>query len=116
MISKEHKKHNDIARPSMGNFGRNEFAVVGTTCANIKALSDAVIKKLSNEREGIVFMLWGNFAKKKAALIDTSKHLILEAAHPSPLAGGAFFGSKHFSKANQYLLQHGQTPIDWAIK
>ena len=78
--------------------------------------TDAVIKKLSNERNGIVFMLWGNFARKKAAFIDASKHLILEAAHPSPLAGGAFFGSKHFSKANQYLQQHGQTPIDWSVK
>ena len=77
--------------------------------------TDAVIKKLSNERNGIVFMLWGNFARKKAAFIDASKHLILEAAHPSPLAGGAFFGSKHFSKANQYLQEHGQMPIDWAV-
>ena len=78
--------------------------------------TDAVIRKLSHDRTGIVFMLWGNFARKKAALIDTSKHLVLEAAHPSPLAGGAFFGCKHFSIANQYLQQNGQTPIDWSIK
>jgi uracil-DNA glycosylase len=60
-------------------------------------------------------MLWGNFAKKKAELIDASKHLILEAAHPSPLAGGAYFGSRHFSKANKYLEEQGLGGIDWKI-
>lgn len=78
--------------------------------------TDAVIRKLSEEREHLVFMLWGNFAKRKGALIDGSKHLILEAAHPSPLAGGAYFGSKHFSKANAYLEKHGKAPIDWKVK
>jgi uracil-DNA glycosylase len=78
--------------------------------------TDAVIKKLSTERTGIVFMLWGNFAKKKKELIDTSKHLVLEAAHPSPLAGGAFFGCKHFSQANDYLKKNGAKTIDWSIK
>ncbi len=78
--------------------------------------TDAIIKKLSTEREGIVFMLWGNFAKKKKELIDTSKHLVLEAAHPSPLAGGAFFGCKHFSQANDYLKKNGAKTIDWSIK
>ncbi len=77
--------------------------------------TDAVIKRLSEDGENIVFMLWGNFAKKKKEIIDTSKHLVLEAAHPSPLAGGAFFGCKHFSKANQYLNEHGKTEINWAI-
>ena len=77
--------------------------------------TDAVIRTLSNERENLVFMLWGNFAKKKNLLIDRSKHLILEAAHPSPLAGGAFFGSKHFSQANQYLEAKGHPPIDWSV-
>lgn len=77
--------------------------------------TDAVISKLSAEREGLVFMLWGNFAKQKSALIDGSKHTILEAAHPSPLAGGAFFGSKHFSQANTILFAQGQTPIDWQV-
>ena len=65
--------------------------------------------------EGLVFMLWGNFARKKAALIDPFKHLVLEAAHPSPLAGGAYFGSKHFSKANEYLATQGKDTIDWCI-
>lgn len=77
--------------------------------------TDAVIRTLSAEREHLVFMLWGNFAKKKAALIDGSKHLILEAAHPSPLAGGAFFNCKHFSKANAYLQENGMGAIEWDL-
>lgn len=77
--------------------------------------TDAVIRKLSDEREHLVFLLWGNFARKKKALIDEDKHLVLEAAHPSPLAGGAFFGSKHFSQANDYLKKHGKGKIDWAL-
>jgi uracil-DNA glycosylase len=78
--------------------------------------TDAVIKHLSQEREGIVFMLWGNFARKKKELIDTSKHLVLESPHPSPLAGNGFQGCKHFSKANQYLMQHDKEPIDWGVE
>ncbi len=78
--------------------------------------TDAVIRTLSNEREHLVFMLWGGFARKKNLLIDNAKHLVLEAAHPSPLAGGAFFGCKHFSKANQYLQANGQDPVDWMIR
>lgn len=77
--------------------------------------TNAVIRKLSDEREGIVFMLWGGFARKKKDLIDRDKHLVLEAAHPSPLAGGAYFGSRHFSKANAYLEEQGKTPIDWSL-
>ena len=77
--------------------------------------TDAVIRKLSEERQNLVFMLWGGFAKKKKVLIDTSKHLVLEAAHPSPLAGGAYFGSKHFSKANTYLQENDITPINWEL-
>mgnify|MGYP005884009241 FL=1 len=77
--------------------------------------TDAVIKILSQKRENIVFMLWGNFAKAKASLIDTKKHLILTAAHPSPLAGGAFFGCKHFSKCNNFLISRGISPINWDL-
>ncbi len=77
--------------------------------------TDHVIRKLSEDREGIVFMLWGNYAKKKAELIDASKHHILTAAHPSPLAGGAFFGCAHFSKANALLKAAGVAPIDWTL-
>lgn len=77
--------------------------------------TDEVIRQLSAQREHLVFMLWGNFAKKKAELIDASRHLILEAAHPSPLARGGFDGCKHFSKANAYLEAHGKTPVNWQI-
>lgn len=77
--------------------------------------TDAVIQTLSDKKSGIIFMLWGNFARKKAALIDGSKHHVLEAAHPSPLARGAFFGSKHFSQANQLLEAQGKSPIDWKL-
>jgi uracil-DNA glycosylase len=80
-----------------------------------QSFTDAVIKKLSDEKTGLVFMLWGNFAKNKKVLIDTSKHLVLESAHPSPLAGNAFAGNKHFSKADEYLAQSGGKPIDWSI-
>jgi len=61
----------------------------------------------------VIFLLWGNFAKGKKALIDSSKHFVLEAAHPSPLARGAFFGSKHFSKTNELLTKSGKEPIVW---
>lgn len=76
--------------------------------------TDAVIRKLSNAKKHLVFLLWGNYAKKKSALIDREKHLILEASHPSPFsAANGFFGCKHFSQANEYLAQHGKTPIFW---
>jgi len=76
--------------------------------------TDAVIKALSEGREHLVFMLWGNYAKAKGAHIDSAKHLVLEAAHPSPFSAySGFFGCKHFSKANEYLVVHEQTPIDW---
>ena len=77
--------------------------------------TDAVIKILSARRQNLVFMLWGNFAKAKSALIDVQRHLILTAAHPSPLAGGAFFGCRHFSRCNEYLRAHGLGEIDWDL-
>ena len=77
--------------------------------------TDAVIKILSARRQSLVFMLWGNFAKAKSALIDAQRHLILTAAHPSPLAGGAFFGCRHFSRCNEYLRAHGLGEIDWDL-
>lgn len=77
--------------------------------------TDAVIKYISDNCEGVVFMLWGNFARTKSALIDHSRHHVLEAAHPSPLARGAFFGCRHFSKANAALSTSGRTPIDWQL-
>lgn len=75
--------------------------------------TDAVISTLSQRREGLVFLLWGNFARSKRALIDTSRHFVLEAAHPSPLARGAFFGCRHFSRTNALLASRGLSPIDW---
>ncbi|MBM0636556.1 uracil-DNA glycosylase [Campylobacter sp. VicNov18] len=77
--------------------------------------SDAVISKLSKEKSGLIFMLWGNYAKSKKAFIDTEKHLVLEAAHPSPLAKTGFLGCKHFSKANEFLKKLGKSPINWQI-
>lgn len=77
--------------------------------------TDAVIRYISDNCEGVVFMLWGNFARGKSELIDHSKHCVLEAAHPSPLARGAFFGCRHFSKANAYLTSTSRTPINWQL-
>lgn len=76
--------------------------------------TDAAIKALSEEREHLVFMLWGNYAKAKGAHIDRSTHLVLEAPHPSPFsAASGFFGCKHFGKANEYLIGQGESPIEW---
>ncbi|MBR1563744.1 MAG: uracil-DNA glycosylase [Paludibacteraceae bacterium] len=76
--------------------------------------TDAAIKALSDKRENIVYMLWGSYAQRKASFVNSQKNLILKAAHPSPLSAyNGFFGCKHFSKANQYLQQHGQQPIEW---
>ena len=77
--------------------------------------TDHCIQTISNELEHVVFMLWGNFAQTKAELIDTKKHLVLQAKHPSPLARGAFFGCKHFSKANAYLKEQSKKEIDWSL-
>jgi len=77
-------------------------------------LTDAVIQTISREREGVVFLLWGAYAQKKEELINSKRHCILKAPHPSPLAAHrGFWGCKHFSKANAYLLATGQTPISW---
>jgi len=76
--------------------------------------TDAAVHALAREREGLVFMLWGSYARRKGAGIDRRKHLVLECAHPSPLsAHNGFFGCRHFSKANDYLAARGETPIDW---
>ena len=77
--------------------------------------TDAVISYISSHCKNVTFMLWGNFARSKSSLIDHSRHLVLEAAHPSPLARGAFFGCRHFSKANAYLVSNGKTPINWQL-
>jgi len=78
--------------------------------------TDTVIKKISEKKKNVVFLLWGKFAQEKRVLIDESKHLVLAAAHPSPLSAHAgFFGCKHFSKTNEYLVQKGIDPVDWSL-
>ena len=78
--------------------------------------TDAVVQLLNDKAQGLVFMLWGNYAFKKGAVIDQRKHLVLKAPHPSPLsAHRGFLGCRHFSTANQYLQEHGQTTIDWSV-
>lgn len=77
--------------------------------------TDAVIKTLSDHRKGLVFLLWGNFARSKKGLINETHHTILEAAHPSPLARDAFKGCSHFSKTNSILVSRGDTPINWSL-
>lgn len=76
--------------------------------------TDAVVRALSEKREHLVFMLWGSDAIKKGSVIDSEKHLVLRSVHPSPLsASRGFFGNHHFSKANEYLAAHGDTPVNW---
>ena len=113
--------------PNLENWARQGVlllnAVLTVRCAEAASHSkigwqeftDAVIRYISDNCEGVVFMLWGNFARTKSELIDHSRHCVLEAAHPSPLARGAFFGCRHFSKANAYLTNIGRTPIDWKL-
>jgi uracil-DNA glycosylase len=78
--------------------------------------TDAVIRNISEHKSGVVFLLWGNFARQKKLLIDTKKHFILESAHPSPLSAfSGFFGCKHFSKTNEILRQQGTPEINWKL-
>ena len=79
-----------------------------------ETFTDAVVRKLSAEREHLVFMLWGSYAQKKGQVIDDARHLVLKSPHPSPLsARRGFFGNGHFAAANRYLVEHGEEPIDW---
>lgn len=80
-----------------------------------QTFTDAVIKTISDRCEGVVFLLWGNYARSKAVLVDKSRHHVLEAPHPSPLARGAFFGCRHFSATNKILAAEGKSPIDWKL-
>lgn len=78
--------------------------------------TDQVIRTISDEKEGVVFLLWGNYARAKKVLIDSQKHFILETVHPSPLSAyNGFFGCKHFSKTNELLIQQGKTTINWQL-
>ena len=127
-IFKEIKDDLGIAVPSSGNLTRwadqgvfllNAMLTVEAHRAGShqkkgwEEFTDAAISKLAENREHIVFMLWGAYAQKKAAFINPEKHLILKAIHPSPLGRGGFFGCKHFSKANEYLISNGIEPINW---
>lgn len=79
-----------------------------------ETFTDAIIKKVSDEKEHVVFLLWGNYARAKKTLIDIDKHFVLEAPHPSPLsAHTGFFGSHHFSQTNKYLAEHSLPEVDW---
>ena len=81
-----------------------------------ETFTDAAIKALANNRSNIVFLLWGRNARNKAAMIDPARHLVLQAAHPSPLSAyKGFFGCRHFSKANAFLEKNGMRPIRWQI-
>jgi len=77
--------------------------------------TNSVIEKISQQKKNVVFFLWGKFAQEKQELIDGTKHLVLKAAHPSPYSADRFFGCRHFSKANQYLVDHKIDPIDWSL-
>ena len=79
-----------------------------------ETFTDAVIEKISNKKENLVFLLWGAYAQRKGQVINPEKHFILKSAHPSPLsAHNGFFGNKHFSKTNEFLKSKGLTEIDW---
>jgi len=129
-IYKELKSDIDFSLPSHGNLTSwaNQGVLLLNATLTVRAgepgshqkkgwetFTDSIIKLISNEKEHCVFLLWGNFAKSKINLIDLEKHLVLMAAHPSPLAGGAFFGCKHFSKTNEYLISKNKPTINWAI-
>jgi uracil-DNA glycosylase len=128
-IFKEISLDMGLARPASGNLER--WAQQGVLLLNAtltvrahlagshqkkgwEQFTDSVIKILNDEKENIVFFLWGAYAQKKGEAIDRSRHLVLESVHPSPLsASRGFFGNKHFSKCNDYLRQKGVDPIDW---
>lgn len=78
--------------------------------------TDAVIRKISMYKKNVVFLLWGAFARQKEVLIDPSRHLVLQTAHPSPFSADKFFGCGHFCKTNNYLVQHGIEPINWSLE
>jgi len=130
-IFKEIKNDLNIDPPSHGNleqwaeqgvFLLNAILTVrnGEPASHSQAgwadFTDKVIKSISEHKSGVVFLLWGNFAKQKKALIDTSKHFVLESAHPSPFSATKFFGCKHFSETNKILKEQGLQEIDWQIK
>ena len=128
-IFKEIKNDLNLPIPSSGNLTR--WATQGVLLLNAtltvrahqagshqrkgwEEFTDAVIRTLAEQHEHLVFILWGAYAQKKGAFIDRNRHLVLASAHPSPLsAHNGFFGNKHFSRTNEYLIAHKQTPINW---
>jgi len=125
--------HNDIGLPIPKNGNLTRWAEQGVLLLNasltVRAgepmshakigwseFTNSVIKKISNEKKNIVFILWGKFAQEKQELIDETKHLVLKAAHPSPFSvEKGFYGCRHFSKTNEYLMRNGIDPIDWKL-
>lgn len=128
-IFKEIQNDLGIPIPSSGNLTRwaNQGVLLLNATLTVRAhqagshqrkgweeFTDAAIRILANQREHLVFILWGAYAQKKGAFIDRSKHMVLTSAHPSPLSAyNGFFGNKHFSRTNDYLTAHGKTPIQW---
>ena len=128
-IFKEIQSDLGIAIPTSGNLTRwaNQGVLLLNATLTVRAhqagshqrkgweeFTDAAIRTLAEQREHLVFILWGAYAQKKGAFIDRNKHLVLASAHPSPLSAyNGFFGNKHFSRANEYLIAHGETAIDW---
>jgi uracil-DNA glycosylase len=128
-IFKEIKSDLGIDIPTSGNLTRwaNQGVLLLNATLTVRAhqagshqrkgweeFTDAAIRSLAEQREHLVFILWGAYAQKKGAFIDRSKHLVLASAHPSPLSAyNGFFGNKHFSRANDYLVEHGMSPINW---
>jgi uracil-DNA glycosylase len=81
-----------------------------------ETFTDSIIEQISESLDHVVFILWGSYAQKKKSLIDAKKHFVLTSAHPSPLSVyRGFWGSKPFSRANDYLIEHGRTPVDWTL-
>lgn len=123
--------HDDIGAPIPDNGDLSRWAKQGVLLLNAtltveahraashqgqgwEEFTDEVIMRLANDRQGLVFMLWGSYAIKKGAFIDRTRHLVLTSPHPSPLSAyRGFFGNKHFSRANNYLTEQGKTPIKW---
>ena len=130
-IFKELQSDLGYAKPKSGNLTKwaNEGVLLLNTSLTVREhqanshskcgwawFTDSVIKLVSEQKENVVFILWGGNARSKKPLIDTTKHKILECAHPSPLSAyNGFFGCKHFSKTNEYLISHGIKPIDWDL-
>lgn len=125
--------HNDIGLPIPNHGNLTKWAQQGVMMLNASLtvrkgepmshsrigwadFTDAVIRKVSDQKQGVVFLLWGKFAQAKQVLIDETKHQVLKAAHPSPYSADAgFFGCRHFSKTNEYLMKEGLDPIDWSL-